>query len=403
MALDTPYGVAAAGRRSALTYNTIALLGDSITAQNAVDVHYADRGYFTWANIFMGQAFTLIKNAGVGGERTDQIANRVKADIIAYNPAWCIVAGGTNDISQGRTAATAFNNLVSIYTKLLENGIRVVALTVPPSASWSTDDQKKQWFTLNDLILDYAAKTMGIISVDTGAVLGEVAFGSVRTGFTVDNTHPSAKAACIMGRLLADELIKHVPLVPRKARYQMGNPGNILVNAQVPQGTGGGKNAQVTGDVATGWTVAGNGGLAVAASLVPRGDAYAGNLMQLVTSGGSATSSIDIYTEGTVVAGKRYVAEVELEVDKAAVVTTSVLVGVQQRNVAAGTVKATVNGLHHESASPDLGMAPQGRMIVRTPVFTLVQDADRARILIKITLSSGTIFVGRAWLSEVIA
>lgn len=126
--------------------NTIVLLGDSITNQNNVNQHLSDRGYFTWANILLGQAFKVLYNAGIGGQRTDQFLTRLVSDVFAYKPAWCFVLGGTNDIVQGRDADTIFANLTAIYQRLQAANIRVIASTVPPSVGMDTTAKKKKRF-----------------------------------------------------------------------------------------------------------------------------------------------------------------------------------------------------------------------------------------------------------------
>jgi lysophospholipase L1-like esterase len=74
----------------------------------------------------------LLANAGVGGERTDQILARVEADVLPHQPQWVTVLGGTNDVSQNIGAEPIIFNLTRIYDALDAAGIRFIAITIPP-------------------------------------------------------------------------------------------------------------------------------------------------------------------------------------------------------------------------------------------------------------------------------
>ncbi len=95
----TPEEIGETLQLSSRNDNTITLLGDSITAQNVISIGDYDslggRGYFTWANIAMKKPFQNPVVEGVGGERTDEILDRV-TDVTEASPkpAWCSVLGG---------------------------------------------------------------------------------------------------------------------------------------------------------------------------------------------------------------------------------------------------------------------------------------------------------------------
>ena len=93
---------------------------------------YAE-GYFTWANILLGQRFVLLNNAGIGGNTTSQMLTRLKKDVLDYKPSYAFVLGGINDIIQSVSAETIVANLDQIYKELLRNGIIVLASKILPS------------------------------------------------------------------------------------------------------------------------------------------------------------------------------------------------------------------------------------------------------------------------------
>jgi lysophospholipase L1-like esterase len=113
---------------------TLVALGDSITTPVGTG---SDQDWLRWAD--PEGRFELLGNAGVGGERTDQIFARVEADVLAHRPQWVTVLGGTNDISQGVGAEPIIFNLTRIYDTLDAAGIRFIAITIPPQIMMTPD------------------------------------------------------------------------------------------------------------------------------------------------------------------------------------------------------------------------------------------------------------------------
>lgn len=105
---------------------TLVVLGDSLTAAVGRD----DRDWLVWAD--PQHRFELLANAGVPGDRTDQILARVERDVIVRGPQWATVLAGTNDIGQHIDALTVIANLTQIYDLLAAAGIGIIALTIPP-------------------------------------------------------------------------------------------------------------------------------------------------------------------------------------------------------------------------------------------------------------------------------
>ncbi|MEN8582808.1 GDSL-type esterase/lipase family protein [Burkholderia sp. RS01] len=112
--------------------NTLVGLGDSLIEQGGgapVAVSHRSYGMLTWAQFFSGQRLQLLRNSGVGGERTDQILARVATGVLSYKPGY--VTAGTNDVAQAIPMATIKANLAAIWSMLDATGIRVVATTIP--------------------------------------------------------------------------------------------------------------------------------------------------------------------------------------------------------------------------------------------------------------------------------
>lgn len=105
----------------------VALLGDSITQQAGTYF----KNWFGQANNLAGNRHRLLTNAGVGGERTDEIASRVAATL-ALAPSVMTVLAGTNDIGQTVAVETITANLSGIYDDLQAAGVPFVAFTLTP-------------------------------------------------------------------------------------------------------------------------------------------------------------------------------------------------------------------------------------------------------------------------------
>ena len=76
----------------------------------------------------------VVKAQGVGGETTEQTLARLGRDVIDRSPRpdACIVVAGTNDLQADVPTAATIANLETIYGRLLDKDVRVVALTVYP-------------------------------------------------------------------------------------------------------------------------------------------------------------------------------------------------------------------------------------------------------------------------------
>ena len=183
--------------------NTCVILGDSLTGQNLLIGAIAvsgelsaynppasyvsatnDKGYMSWLQVLSGNAFVPLFNAGVSGNRSDQILARVSS-VTAYSPKWVFELSGTNDVSQlvafyggnGTLAeTTTIANRKAIWAQLIAAGSRVVAMSIPipSSASAWTAAQIGLVCRINRQLKDYCQQN-GIFWVDITAATTDVA------------------------------------------------------------------------------------------------------------------------------------------------------------------------------------------------------------------------------------
>lgn len=121
---------------------TIIPVGDSYTARtssiNSTVSLYPNHAHFNWFQIYNGFQFDLLNNAGVDGQRTDQILARLSADVFAYNPAWVLDVSGLNDIIQNVTSAVIIGYKTQMVEAYLRNNVRPIICTIPPSDANNT-------------------------------------------------------------------------------------------------------------------------------------------------------------------------------------------------------------------------------------------------------------------------
>jgi lysophospholipase L1-like esterase len=140
-------------------------------------------------------------NQGVNAERSDVIAARFEADVIAKKPAVVVIIAGVNDVYQGRPAQHVKDQLAAMYKRAHAAGIRVVAGTIIPYNTASAD-QNARMKDINDWIRSQARADPGVIFVDTRAAVA--AAGSPdKLASSPDGLHPDAAGYRKMADALA--------------------------------------------------------------------------------------------------------------------------------------------------------------------------------------------------------
>lgn len=262
-----------------------AIIGDSITEfcsgnrlpplSSPIRIWRND-GYAAWFRILSGQRINLPleSNFGVSGDRLDQILARID-DVIDANPEFCVVEGGTNDITQGRTFEEMKASWLEAVARLQDAGIAPVVTPIPPRGDAVTTAQILQQLRFNNFVAEYAYSKRGFIFVNWNKYLLNMASatnaplsGMMRS----DNIHPGIPGGFWMGYALNEVLSNILP--PRDTHIVHGpadyyeatnNPnGNLLYTATTSRGTMAGTGGTQTANagltyagtgLAAGWTV----------------------------------------------------------------------------------------------------------------------------------------------------
>lgn len=152
----------------------IVALGDSTTAgtplfESPVEAPPRGRGdersqYAYW----LRQAHPEwgVRNCGVNGERSDQIAARFDRDVTSAQPAAVVIIAGVNDIYQGRSASAVIAQLRAMYDRAASAKIPVVAGSIVPFNT-ATPAQNAGMHAVNTWIAAEAARDPRVLFADT--------------------------------------------------------------------------------------------------------------------------------------------------------------------------------------------------------------------------------------------
>lgn len=247
---------------------TVVLFGTSLEAQNGGSYDVTNPangtvmsavGWFHWFNAYSLDSFTLVRNAGVGGNTYAQMLARMESDVLAYPSDWIFMGGPANDVAQGRSAAAIIADLDVMLD--MAAGRRVLLLTTPPSASYDTSGKIGVLYAVNEYIAGIPATRRNVVVVDVYKLLADVATSAPATGMATDTVHYSANGALLIGQAVAQVMTGRY--VPRPIRPAAPNdPQGVLTN---PLSSGG-----------SGWSVAGHGlsGSSVTAAYNARADGF---------------------------------------------------------------------------------------------------------------------------------
>ena len=142
-----------------------------------------------------------VVNQGINAQRSDQIAARFEADVIAKQPRVVVIIAGVNDVYQGRPAQHVKDQLSAMYARARAAGIRVVAGTIIPYNT-ATAEQNARMKEINDWIRTQGRADPGVIVADTRAAVA-AADNPDKLASSPDGLHPDAAGYRKMADVIA--------------------------------------------------------------------------------------------------------------------------------------------------------------------------------------------------------
>lgn len=197
--------------------------GDSLTA-GVNNARFMDTAQL----LSLGQ-LRLLYNAGIGGQRSDEILARFATDVAPYAPNVVTILAGTNDVGQGVSVATATSNIAKMADLCLGIGAVPVLCTVPPSTDVPTG-RKQNNIILNAWIRFYA-ESHGLPLVDFYALLVDPATSGYLTVYQYDSIHPNQAGFAAMGKLVSDTLAPVLPPYRTLLARDAIDANNLVKNA----------------------------------------------------------------------------------------------------------------------------------------------------------------------------
>ncbi|MEX5214929.1 MAG: GDSL-type esterase/lipase family protein [Nitrospiraceae bacterium] len=196
----------------------IICFGDSLTAGFQTATPQNPTGRETPYGDFLQErlgGWAMVRVSGICGELTGEMVLRFRQDVLAHNPAYVIILGGTNDLGWNAHPQEVMRNLVKLYEQALAASATPILVTVPSIRVEDTGDSPdaRDWIAghlarrhqLNGLIADYASRK-GLPLIDLFAATADPATQQLAAVYSNDGLHLTTAGY----RLLADLIYEQV-------------------------------------------------------------------------------------------------------------------------------------------------------------------------------------------------
>jgi len=239
-----------------VTYFDITYIGDSLFQSIVpgtlvwnmlarIDLHIASQQFSPWSgaagnNLLIGNYHRLY-NAGISGNRTDQMVARFATDVAGHHSDEVHIRGGINDIIAGYTTASITANLASMVASTHALGALPVLHTLLPYNAGTTAQRDQV-----DAVNAWMHASGEVVEDDYAAIVTDPV-ARTSTWLQADGIHPTSPEGETILALAADisRYTVHQP-APTKAFFGVdGLIGYWTVNAD------GTVSDRVTGQVAT--------------------------------------------------------------------------------------------------------------------------------------------------------
>lgn len=186
------------------TSQRVIVIGDSIDQGADSGATFFGGSWASQLAVRTNQKFHLVRNSGIGGQTTTQIAARFQADVLAHNPGIVVIGGSTNDRNGNMAGGVAQTkaNFIAMAAQAKAAGVHVVVRTAPPTDVAGGG-------TLNTIALNRAAvdnfnawlkiwaRQNLIPVIDLHKHWVDQTTGGWKTGYTSDGIHPTPAALLI--------------------------------------------------------------------------------------------------------------------------------------------------------------------------------------------------------------
>lgn len=204
----------------------IVCFGDSLTAgfqsPSADNPQGAETPYGGFLQELIGPS-VHVSVSGFCGELTGDMAWRFRSAVMAHEPAYVVILGGTNDLGWNATPAAILRNLLQMYEWAAAAGVTPVPVTVPSIRVGDdlSSEEGRRWFAehlerrhqLNGLILR-SAESKGLSAFDLFSATAEPETQQLAARYSNDGLHLTTAGYRLMAERLYQEVL--APLLARK-------------------------------------------------------------------------------------------------------------------------------------------------------------------------------------------
>lgn len=205
--------------------NRFVFLGDSITqGSDQISTDFRGTAWPIIASVRSGGRITHVRNAGIGGNTTQNMIDRFDADVTPHAPAVVSVLAGTNDSTPAGFVAwtSQMTTLIGMIRRI--RAVPIMA-TVPPNNGSAA---RKQTIMRQNAWIRNFANRAGITVIDFYTLLADPANGNYKSAYYNDGTHPNAAGYAAMGALYSDTVSPTLPAFSPMLTADDGDPYNLI-------------------------------------------------------------------------------------------------------------------------------------------------------------------------------
>lgn len=225
--------------------NSVVIIGPSLEEQigqgaGLVDPTFANaqassmraRGWFHWANGFLGNALDLVYNAGVGGDTFAGMLARFESDVMSRSSRFVIIGSPTNSITGGASLATILGQLQSMIDLARAGGRDLIVLNCGPRDTFTTTTRRVIAAEYNRAVALLPLTQRGVTVADQWSAVQDPSTGAPLAGTTVDGTHWSISGAALIGRAVADAIRPFISLTRPQLTSFSADPRRAINNPE---------------------------------------------------------------------------------------------------------------------------------------------------------------------------